>query len=143
VQKTEAGPLGGVRVLDFTRYQQGPFATVMLADFGADVIKVEEPRNGDLGRALGRMPDGFCAYFEAHIEQGPILERDGVTIGVVTGIQGLHWLDVVLTGVSCHAGPTMAKSPSPVPVVRFPGEAKTLVQASSIGFFPPPILYIQ
>jgi len=32
-----------------------------------------------------------------------------------------------------HPGPTMAKSPAPVPVVRFPGEAKTLVQASSIG----------
>lgn len=46
------------------------------------------------------------AAFEVHIEQGPILERERVTIGVVTGIQGLHWLDVVLTGVPCHAGPT-------------------------------------
>jgi len=59
-------PLEGIKVLDFTRYQQGPFATVMLADMGADVIKVEERRNGDLGRALGAQPDGFCGYFEAH-----------------------------------------------------------------------------
>jgi crotonobetainyl-CoA:carnitine CoA-transferase CaiB-like acyl-CoA transferase len=60
------GPLDGIRVLDFTRYQQGPWATVMLGDMGAEIIKVEERTNGDLGRALGRQPDGFCAYFEAH-----------------------------------------------------------------------------
>jgi crotonobetainyl-CoA:carnitine CoA-transferase CaiB-like acyl-CoA transferase len=59
------GPLTGIRILDFTRYQQGPYATVMLSDLGADVIKVEERTNGDLGRALGMQPDGWCAYFEA------------------------------------------------------------------------------
>lgn len=59
------GPLDGIRVLDFTRWQQGPWATVMLGDMGAEIIKLEERTNGDLGRALGRQPDGFCAYFEA------------------------------------------------------------------------------
>ena len=59
------GALAGVRILDFTRYQQGPFATVLLSDLGADVIKVEEPTKGDLGRSLGLQPDGFCAYFQA------------------------------------------------------------------------------
>jgi N-carbamoyl-L-amino-acid hydrolase len=44
--------------------------------------------------------------FEAHIEQGPILEKSATTIGVVTGIQGAYWLDVTLEGVACHAGPT-------------------------------------
>ncbi|MEX0784456.1 MAG: CoA transferase [Dehalococcoidia bacterium] len=58
-------PLEGIRVLDFTRYQQGPFATVMLADMGAEVIKVEEPTGGDFGRRMWREPDGFTAFFEA------------------------------------------------------------------------------
>ncbi len=60
-----SGALDGVSILDFTRYQQGPFATVLLSDLGADVIKVEEPAHGDLGRSLGLQPDGFCAYFQA------------------------------------------------------------------------------
>lgn len=46
------------------------------------------------------------AAFEAHIEQGPILERTQTTIGVVTGIQGAVWFDVTLEGAACHAGPT-------------------------------------
>jgi CoA:oxalate CoA-transferase len=57
-------PLTGIKVVDFTRYQNGPHATLMLADLGAEVIKVEMPGNGDPGRSLGRQPDGFCAYFE-------------------------------------------------------------------------------
>src|SRR6185312_15196042 len=60
------GALDGITILDFTRYQQGPFATVLLSDFGADVIKVEEPLYGDYGRAMGREPDGWSAYFQAH-----------------------------------------------------------------------------
>ena len=62
---TELGPLHGVRILDFTRYQQGPYATVMLSDLGADVLKVEEPGHGDPGRSLGLQPDGWCSYFQA------------------------------------------------------------------------------
>lgn len=45
-----AGPLSGVRIVDFTLYQQGPYATVMLADMGADVVKVER-RQGERTRA--------------------------------------------------------------------------------------------
>lgn len=59
-------PLEGIKILDFTRYQNGPHATVMLSDMGADVLKVEMPDQGDPGRSLGRRPDGFCAYFEGH-----------------------------------------------------------------------------
>ena len=46
------------------------------------------------------------AYFEAHIEQGPILEAEEKTIGVVTDAQGQRWYELNLTGVESHAGPT-------------------------------------
>ena len=44
-------PLDGVRVLDFTWAQQGPFATALMADMGAEIIKIER-RGGDLGRHI-------------------------------------------------------------------------------------------
>ncbi|SBV92189.1 N-carbamoyl-L-amino acid hydrolase [uncultured Alphaproteobacteria bacterium] len=46
------------------------------------------------------------AYFEAHIEQGPVLEDEGKTIGVVIGTLGQKWFDLTLTGQEAHAGPT-------------------------------------
>ncbi len=56
----------------------------------------------------GKHPLG--AYFEAHIEQGPVLEDADVTIGVVTGVLGLRWYDCVVTGMEAHAGPTRWRS---------------------------------
>ncbi|HUF99699.1 MAG TPA: Zn-dependent hydrolase [Ilumatobacter sp.] len=46
------------------------------------------------------------AFVELHIEQGPILEDDGVDIGVVEGVQGISWTEVTITGQSAHAGTT-------------------------------------
>ncbi len=46
------------------------------------------------------------AYFEAHIEQGPILEAEDKTIGIVTDAQGQRWYEIVIEGVESHAGPT-------------------------------------
>ncbi|WP_424626384.1 Zn-dependent hydrolase [Achromobacter marplatensis] len=46
------------------------------------------------------------AYFEAHIEQGPILEHEEKVVGVVTGSLGLRWYDITVTGMEMHAGPT-------------------------------------
>jgi N-carbamoyl-L-amino-acid hydrolase len=46
------------------------------------------------------------AYVELHIEQGPILEDAGVTIGVVEGVQGISWTELTITGRSAHAGTT-------------------------------------
>jgi len=57
----------------------------------------------------GPLPVGgrkVAAFFEAHIEQGPILEAEGKTIGIVTDVQGCSWFDVAFTGQDCHAGST-------------------------------------
>lgn len=58
--------------------------------------------------AVADRPLGFpiSAYLEAHIEQGPILERRGIPIGVVSSIQGLRWFTVEVTGRTGHAGTT-------------------------------------
>lgn len=59
--------LEGIRVIDLTQYQQGPFATLMLADMGAEVIKVEPRGTGDPGRRMGPFGlGGTSAYFEAN-----------------------------------------------------------------------------
>ncbi|MDC8757171.1 Zn-dependent hydrolase [Janthinobacterium fluminis] len=52
----------------------------------------------------GRHPIG--AYFETHIEQGPVLEDAGKVIGVVPAVMGLSWYDCVVSGMEAHAGPT-------------------------------------
>ncbi|MEX0846817.1 MAG: Zn-dependent hydrolase, partial [Ilumatobacteraceae bacterium] len=46
------------------------------------------------------------AFVELHIEQGPVLEDEGITIGVVTGVQGISWTELTITGQSAHAGTT-------------------------------------
>jgi len=55
---------------------------------------------------LAAKPRPIKAAFEAHIEQGPILEKEEKQIGIVTGIQGLRLFELTLYGKPCHAGPT-------------------------------------
>jgi alpha-methylacyl-CoA racemase len=62
-------PLEGVRILDFTYLLPGPFGTMMLADLGADIIKVENINNPDLMRLYGHDIDGVSAAY-AHINRG-------------------------------------------------------------------------
>ena len=58
--------LDGIRVLDFTQFQQGPSATVLMSDLGAEVIKVERLNVGDPSRHVGQREDGFSQYFHTH-----------------------------------------------------------------------------
>ncbi len=78
-----------------------------LAKRDAESITVGEALNA-IGYAGSRAVTGHAvgAYFEAHIEQGPILEDQHKTIGVVLGALGQKWFDLNLKGVEAHAGPT-------------------------------------
>ena len=68
-------------------------------------VKDELTRIGYVGeQEPGAHPIG--AYFETHIEQGPVLEDHDVTIGVVQGVLGIRWFDCTVTGMEAHAGPT-------------------------------------
>jgi len=72
------------------------------------------------------------AYVEAHIEQGPLLERDGHTIGVVTGIQGKRTFSVTVTGEEAHAGTTPRRERKDALVA-----AVRMVQALNAAFADP------
>jgi N-carbamoyl-L-amino-acid hydrolase len=78
-----------------------------LAKRDAEGVTVGEALNA-IGYAGTRAVTGHAvgAYFEAHIEQGPILEDQRKTIGVVLGALGQKWFDLNLKGVEAHAGPT-------------------------------------
>src|SRR5919108_6210825 len=56
-------PLDGVRILDLTRLLPGSYATLLLADLGADVIKIEDPRGGDHARHMPPLAKGTSVYF--------------------------------------------------------------------------------
>lgn len=79
----------------------------MLARKDADNISA-----GEALKAIGYCgtdrvtPDHIKAFFECHIEQGPILEDTGNAVGVVVGALGQKWFDLTLTGMEAHAGPT-------------------------------------
>ena len=74
-------------------------------DLEGKSVKDELQRIGYLGpQEPGDHPIG--AYFETHIEQGPVLEDHDITIGVVQGVLGIRWFDCTVTGMEAHAGPT-------------------------------------
>ncbi len=95
-----------------TMIASGAFAGIYTTEFAHEVkdrqgntFRGELKRIGYLGdRRAG--DHKLAAYFELHIEQGPILDEEGITIGVVTGAQGQRWYEVKVQGRDSHAGST-------------------------------------
>ena len=90
----------------------GVWAGEMLRD---EVYSIEDKAGKRFGEELERIgyrgdlpakPRPIRAAFEAHIEQGPILEAEALQIGILTGVQGARWYDLTIEGQPVHAGPT-------------------------------------
>jgi len=114
-----------LEVVVWTNEEGSRFTPVMMGSgafaglFSPDFVHAQKDRAGiSVGDELqrigyrgtqpcGAVPGGmFAAYFEAHIEQGPVLEAQGLPIGIVSGALGQQWYDVTVTGMDAHAGPT-------------------------------------
>jgi beta-ureidopropionase / N-carbamoyl-L-amino-acid hydrolase len=111
-----------IEIVNWTNEEGSRFAPAMLASgvfagvFTADYAYSRTDRDGKtFGEELARIgyrgtekagARKFSAMFELHIEQGPILEAEGRTIGVVQGVQGIRWYEVTVTGQEAHTGTT-------------------------------------
>ncbi len=110
-----------IEVVDWTNEEGARFSPMMMASgvfagiFDTEWAIARRDRAGtSVGEALaaigcrGTEPCGhpLSAYFELHIEQGPVLEREGRDIGIVTGIQGIRWFEVMVRGEARHSGTT-------------------------------------
>src|SRR5207344_1320956 len=90
----------------------GVFAGVHEQEWAYGRVDAKGKRFGDELERIGWKGDEpvgarkMKAFFELHIEQGPILEDEGIDIGVVTHGQGLKWVEVRLTGKESHTGST-------------------------------------
>ncbi len=79
-------------------------SALALADRDGATVAAELKRIGHAGEAA--LGESIAAYFELHIEQGPVLEDAGIPVGVVTHAQGVRWFDVFVDGAAGHAGTT-------------------------------------
>ena len=99
----------------------GVFAGLHTEDWAKDRVDAEGKRFGDELKRIGWEGDEpvgqrkMHAFFELHIEQGPILEAEGKDIGIVTHGQGLSWTQLTITGKDSHTGST------PMPMRRNAG----------------------
>ncbi|GAB1385784.1 Zn-dependent hydrolase [Melaminivora sp.] len=95
-------------------------------DTEGKTVQGELQRIGYIGeQEPGEHPIG--AYFEAHIEQGPVLEDNAKTIGVVEGVLGIRWFDCTVTGMEAHAGPT------PMPLRKDAMQAATRIMQEVVA----------
>jgi N-carbamoyl-L-amino-acid hydrolase len=90
----------------------GVFAGVFARDWACARADADGVSFGAALEAIGERGGEACgqhrlsAFFELHIEQGPILEAEGFDIGAVTGVQGMRWFEVTVTGQEAHTGAT-------------------------------------
>ncbi|HEX2581362.1 MAG TPA: Zn-dependent hydrolase [Dongiaceae bacterium] len=113
----------------------GVFAGVFDLDYGLSRADIEGKTMGEELARIGY--DGpeqvggrpVAAFFEAHIEQGPILEAEKKTIGIVQGAQGQRWFEVTFTGQEAHAGPTPMRRRKDALV----GTAQVITAVNSVG----------
>jgi N-carbamoyl-L-amino-acid hydrolase len=113
----------------------GVFGGVFDLDYALSRADTEGKTMGEELRRIGYAGDTevggrpVAAFFEAHIEQGPILEAERKTIGVVQGVQGIRWFEITLTGQEAHAGPTPMRRRKDALV----GAARLVGQVNRIG----------
>ncbi len=118
----------------------GVFAGVFDLDYGLGRKDVDGKTMGEELKRIGYAGEAQCggrpisAFFEAHIEQGPILEAENKTIGVVQGVQGIRWYEVTVTGQEAHAGPT----PMPRRKDALVGVSRMVSAVNRIGLARPP-----
>jgi beta-ureidopropionase / N-carbamoyl-L-amino-acid hydrolase len=90
----------------------GVFAGVFARDWAYNRADVAGVTFAQALQAIGQRGEKRCgdhklsAFFELHIEQGPLLEAEGRDIGAVTGVQGMRWFEVTVTGQDAHTGAT-------------------------------------
>lgn len=114
----------------------GVFAGMHSLGWAYERVDAEGKKFGDELRriaAVGEEAVGerqMHAYYELHIEQGPILEKEGKEIGVVTHGQGLRWLEICLTGRESHAGST----PMPMRRNAMLGLAQIAIMADKVAW---------
>jgi N-carbamoyl-L-amino-acid hydrolase len=118
----------------------GVFAGVFDLDYGLGRKDVDGKTMGEELKRIGYAGETQCggreiaAFFEAHIEQGPILEAENKTIGIVQGVQGIRWYEVTVTGQEAHAGPT----PMPRRKDALVGVSRMVSAVNRIGLARPP-----
>jgi len=130
LQESAYVPSRPISVGIFTNEEGSRFAPDMLGSLvyvgglsiedALDIVGIDGARVGDELERIGYNGATPCpglaphAFVELHIEQGPVLEKTDVKIGAVTGVQGISWQEVTITGQSNHAGTTpmnMRKDP--------------------------------
>ncbi len=88
------------------------YAGGLAVEAAHDIVAIDGARLGDELERIGYLGATPCpglvphAYVELHIEQGPVLDAAGEVIGAVTGIQGISWQELVVSGQANHAGTT-------------------------------------